>query len=145
MATHKKLCLIVLAVCCLPRVVAANQLVIPTDDIDACTNRSTVEAKQCLYVLLTNEDNRLNVAYKNLLTLNAGRPSISSELKTWERAWLVERDARCKYESDYEGGGTLTSVSLAYCKVLATRLQAITLEADLPSASSGASVEKGAP
>ncbi len=85
-----------------------------TFQYEACKARSasTVDMQTCIEVELSQQDARLNLAYKDVLA--DLRPARAKQLLEAQRAWLKFRDANCNFYLDPQGGA-IASVRANRC------------------------------
>jgi uncharacterized protein YecT (DUF1311 family) len=89
-------------------------------------NGVTSGVLDCIGAEIDRQDARLNQAYKMVMSrLNASRKTI---LRASERAWIGQRDARCRKASAPEKGGTLASIIYSGCILDETIKRIIFLE-----------------
>lgn len=100
---------------------------------------TTVGTGYCLDAELSFWDERLNVAYGQLMAreqktdaemkeLGSAAPSLVDALKAMQRAWIPFRDASCDYERAQWGGGTGGGPATLDCLMHMTGRQALKLE-----------------
>jgi uncharacterized protein YecT (DUF1311 family) len=85
---------------------------------------STVDIIECVNSLRDRWDDRLNVAYRNVM--DAESATRGKELRDVQRRWIAYRDANCSY---YAGGeGSIARIEAAVCHYVLTRDRAQELE-----------------
>lgn len=95
-----------------------------SDEIDHCPGESNMDILQCAGGISAREDARLNRAYKAALArLSAPR---QQALRTAERQWIKDRDARCRAELD--DGGAQAGIYATACVAGMTHDRALELE-----------------
>ncbi len=103
-----------------------------TRDYDRCLKAGdaakgvTSAMMDCIGLEIDRQDARLNQTYKRVMArLN---PAGKTSLRSAQRGWIKQRDARCRRESDANGGGTLSGITYASCILDETIKRTIWLE-----------------
>jgi len=92
-------------------------------DYDGCDSGVTFSMKLCASYRWTEQDIRLNAAYKRLRE-QTDKGDLETLLNA-QRAWLAYRDAECAFEGRAgAGGGTAEGLYVLWCKEGLTRQQA---------------------
>ena len=96
-------------------------------DNDDNKNPTQQDLNERLYRSFEEADIELNRIYKHLMvTLSAEK---KTALKIEQRAWLKDRDPKCRKEADEEsGGGSMWGMSYHACREIATRARIGELE-----------------
>lgn len=116
-----------LACLVLPVAAAAQETAAPgraAEDGQACTGQTTIAIVECKVALTQEWDDRLNAAYRTLVTdLPEDR---AAALRDVQRAWIAWRDGNCRW---YAGGeGSIARIEAAQCLHDLTRARAQELE-----------------
>jgi uncharacterized protein YecT (DUF1311 family) len=95
-------------------------------DSDACTQRgdSTVSISECLAAKAKAWDQRLNAAYAALG--NRIAPAQRAPLTAAQRAWVLYRDANCRFYAAQDG--TIRQIQAAECLRSMTEDRALELD-----------------
>lgn len=97
-------------------------------DYDACKSGVTLSMKLCVSYRWTEQDIRLNAAFKRLRA-QTDKADVAF-LVNAQRAWLAYRDAQCALEGKAgASGGTAQGLYVLSCKEVLTRQQADRLDA----------------
>ena len=94
------------------------------DEVDHCPGESNMEILQCAGGISAREDARLNRAYKAALARLT--PPRRQALRTAERQWIKDRDAKCRAELD--DGGAQAGITATACVADMTHDRALELE-----------------
>lgn len=93
-----------------------------------CMNKAggvTVEVHDCIGEESTRQDQKLNKAYKNLISqISVER---RKELLTAQRLWIKYRDANCDFYADPDGG-SMAGLNAGFCTLETTARRAQELE-----------------
>lgn len=94
-----------------------------------CMDRAegvTANMLDCIGAEHRRQDAVLNATYKRAISSQdaAGK----AELRTLQRAWIKAKDARCSSEAADAGGGTLSTVVDADCRLMRTTERVLWLE-----------------
>lgn len=95
-----------------------------SEEIDHCPGESNMEILQCAGGIGAREDARLNRAYKAAMARLP--PPRQQALRTAERQWIKDRDARCRAELD--DGGAQAGIYATACVAGMTHDRALELE-----------------
>ena len=102
-------------------------------DFNACDSGHTVRMMICARYLWVVEDMRLNRILKRALA-GAKKEGYEASFVNAQRAWLVYRDALCKYEGELRaGGGRENGLYMLSCMKEVTRQRADYLRVRLSS------------
>lgn len=103
-----------------------------TRDYDRCLKTGdaakgvTSAMMDCIGLEVDRQDARLNQTYKTAMArLN---PAGKTRLRTAQRGWIKQRDARCRREADAVGGGSMSGISYSSCILDETIKRTIWLE-----------------
>lgn len=92
----------------------------------AAANGVTSGIMDCNGLEIDRQDARLNQAYKMVMTRS--NPQQKIVLRTSERQWITQRDARCKRAAASEEGGSLAGIIYSGCILDETIKRTIWLE-----------------
>jgi len=99
---------------------------------NTCTNTGdaargvTPAMMECLSAELERQDARLNQAYT--MVMKRLSPKRKTALRTSQRKWIRDRDAKCKRAYDAVGGGTASGLEFQGCMTSETIRRTIFLE-----------------
>lgn len=94
-------------------------------DYQKCNRGSTPQIEQCVGKQTKMWDNRLNKAYKELMSRSSDAQK--EPLRTTQRLWIQYRDANCNFYS--AGDGTISRVQAAECRRYMTLQRTCEMEA----------------
>lgn len=100
----------------------------PSASYTACMDsaNTTVAMGHCIKTETTQQDARLNKAYKGLMgKLDDAQ---KKRLRGVQRNWISYRDANCQFHGSAYAGGTLAGVAAGTCLMDMTRERAAELE-----------------
>lgn len=95
---------------------------------DNCQDGSNIESTFCISRELKESDTRLNVVYKTLMSA-LSKPQ---GLQRAQRAWIVFRDAECKFQNAAMLGGSGYNFSMDLCLMQLTEQRISVLETVRP-------------
>ncbi|QBE66882.1 lysozyme inhibitor LprI family protein [Pseudoduganella lutea] len=93
-----------------------------------CEQGNMRETTFCMNRELKESDTRLNVVYKTLVHALVKPQGLQSV----QRAWIVFRDAECKFQNEAEHGGSSYNYSMDLCLMRLTEQRISALEAVMP-------------
>lgn len=93
-----------------------------------CEESNNLENTFCMSRELNESDARLNVVYKTLMYALAKPQGLQSA----QRAWIVFRDAECKFQNEAMQGGSGYKFSMDLCLMQLTEQRISALEAVRP-------------
>ena len=100
------------------------------DQFDACYKKalSTADNLACIDKEYKFYDKKLNIAYKKIRAKLSSDPREIKYLKEAQKAWIVYRDKKCKFEGYPMRDGTGELLMVYGCKTRETKRRAKELE-----------------
>ena len=100
------------------------------DSFDACYKKakSTTDNIACIDKEYKFYDKKLNIAYKKIRAKLSSEPKELKYLKEAQKAWIIYRDKKCKFEGYPMRNGTGELLIVYGCKTRETKRRAKELE-----------------
>ena len=85
--------------------------------------KGTVQQSMCAQAEITDQDDRLNKAYQQLMRQYSQNPAKQTALRTDERAWIKKRDYDCQQNKNTTSGGCLLQQTTQRADYLESQLK----------------------
>ena len=87
---------------------------------------TTYDMNNCAGDELSKQDGRLNQAY--VMVMRSLPEAKKTNLRTLQRTWIKQRDAKCERERNQYGGGSMSTGAFLSCQIDETIKRVIYLE-----------------